>query len=147
MPKLLLYMLRLSFWESMIPVWDQKLTDNNKTTYLFFYWTAWVASATRPGKDYSYTNNWPADRSVGNVATTETYIWTLGGIMSLIVTLGLFIFWVHRNRLWYGEAKGIPLAEKLIDMPLISSQLKAAKYFKECFQLNFLPFICNIPLR
>ena len=95
----------------------------------FFFWTAWVASATRPGKDHSYTNNWPPDRSVGNVATPETYIWSIGGIISLFVTLGLFIFWVHRDRLWYGEAKGVPLAEKLIDMPLTSSQLKAAKFF------------------
>jgi nitric oxide reductase subunit B len=95
----------------------------------FFFWTAWVASAARPGKDHSYTNNWPAEREVGNVATTETYIWTIGGIVSLFVTLGLFIFWVHRDRLWYGEAKGVPLAEKLVDMPLTSSQMKAAKYF------------------
>jgi len=95
----------------------------------FFFWTAWVASANRPGEDHSYTNNWPPDRAVGNIATVQTYIWSLGGIVSLFVTLGLFIFWVHRDKLWYGEAKGVPLAEKLIDAPLTSSQLKAAKFF------------------
>jgi nitric oxide reductase subunit B len=95
----------------------------------FFFWTAWVASANRPGEDHSYTNNWPPDRAIGNVATVQTYIWSLGGIVSLFVTLGLFIFWVHRDKLWYGEAKGVPLAEKLIDAPLTSSQLKAAKFF------------------
>ncbi len=95
----------------------------------FFFWTAWVASASRPGTDHSYTNNWPAERSVGNVATPETYIWTIGGIVSLFIVLGLFIFWVHRDRLFYGEPAGVPLAEKLVDMPLTSSQLKAAKYF------------------
>ncbi len=95
----------------------------------FFFWTAWVASANRPGKDHSYTNNWPPDGTIGNVATTETYIWSIGGIISLFVTLGLFIFWVHRDRLWYGEARGVALAEKLIDAPLTSSQLKAAKFF------------------
>ena len=95
----------------------------------FFFWTAWVASATRPGSDYSYTNNWPPDRSIGNVATTETYIWSIAGIVSLFVTLGLFIFWVHRDKLWYGEAQGVALADKLIDAPLTSSQLKAAKFF------------------
>jgi len=95
----------------------------------FFSWTAWVAATNRPGEDHSYTNNWPPDRSVGNVATTETYIWTIGGIVSLFFTLGLFIYWVHKDQLWYGEAKGVPLAEKLIDAPLTSSQLKAAKFF------------------
>ena len=33
------------------------------------------------------------------------------------------------TELWYGEAKGVPLADKLIDTPLTSSQLKAAKFF------------------
>jgi nitric oxide reductase subunit B len=103
--------------------------EERKQIARFFFWTAWVASASRPGKDYSYTNNWPAERSIGNVATTETYIWTIGGIVSLFLTLGLFIFWVHRDRLWYGAAKGVPLAEKLVDMPLTPSQMKAAKYF------------------
>lgn len=103
--------------------------DERRQIGRFFFWTAWVASAARPGTDHSYTNNWPADRSVGNVATTETYIWSIAGIMSLFITLGLFIYWVHRDHLWYGEPKGVPLAEKLIDMPLTPSQIAAAKYF------------------
>lgn len=103
--------------------------EERKQVARFFFWTSWAASAARPGKEHSYTNNWPPDRVVGNIATPETYIWTIGGIASLFVTLGLFIFWVHRDRLWYGQAKGISLAEKLVDMPLTSSQLKAAKYF------------------
>jgi len=95
----------------------------------FFFWTAWVASTNRPGKDYTYTNNWPADRSVGNVPTVETYLWTLGGIFALFVVLGIFIFFVHHYGIWYGAAKGIPLSEKMIDMPLTPSQFAAAKYF------------------
>jgi nitric oxide reductase subunit B len=95
----------------------------------FFFWTAWVASTKRPGKDYSYTNNWPADRSVGNIATTETYFWSIGAVMALLVVLGLFIYFVHHYQLWYGPAKGVSLADKLIDMPLTPSQVKAAKYF------------------
>ena len=27
----------------------------------FFAWTAWTASASRPGRHYSYTNNWPPE--------------------------------------------------------------------------------------
>jgi nitric oxide reductase subunit B len=95
----------------------------------FFFWTAWVATATRPGEEHSYTNNWPPDRSVGNVATTETYLWSIGGVFSLFITLGLFVYWVHRDQLWYGETKGVSLAQKLLDSPLTSSQLKAAKFF------------------
>ncbi len=95
----------------------------------FFFWTAWVASTNRPGSDVTYTNNWPADRTVGNVPTTETYIWTIGGVLALFIVLGLFIFFVHYYGIWYGPAKGVPLAEKLVDMPLTPSQFKAAKFF------------------
>jgi nitric oxide reductase subunit B len=126
------------FWERTFRDGDQgygflpgtiPTQEERKQIGRFFFWTAWVASTARPGTDHSYTNNWPPDRTVGNVATTQTYIWSIAGIISLFVTLGLFIFWVHRDRLWYGAPKGVPLAEKLIDMPLTPSQIAAAKYF------------------
>jgi len=103
--------------------------EERKQISRFFFWTAWVASTARPGTDHSYTNNWPHESGVGNVPTAETYIWTIGGVVSLFITLGLFIYWVHRDRLWYGAPKGVALAEKLVDMPLTPSQLRAAKYF------------------
>jgi nitric oxide reductase subunit B len=95
----------------------------------FFFWTAWVTVANRPGETYSYTNNWPADRSVGNEPTAETYLWSIAGIFSLFLVLGLFIYWVHNYSLWYGPAKGVPLSQKLLDLPLTGSQVRAAKYF------------------
>ncbi len=95
----------------------------------FFFWTAWVASTLRPGEDYSYTNNWPPDNRVGNSASTETYFYSGAGIISLLLALGLFVFCIHHYGLWYGEPKGAALAEKLIDMPLTTSQLHAAKFF------------------
>jgi nitric oxide reductase subunit B len=95
----------------------------------FFFWTAWVASTLRPGKDYSYTNNWPPDRRVGNIASTNTYFYSIAGILALFLVLGLFVYWIHRYGIWYGHAKGVALSEKLIDMPLTRSQLYAAKFF------------------
>lgn len=95
----------------------------------FFFWTAWVASTLRPGTDYSYTNNWPPDKRVGNTASTETYFYSIAGIVALLVVLGLFVYWIHNYGIWYGAPKGVALSEKLIDMPLTSSQLKAAKFF------------------
>jgi nitric oxide reductase subunit B len=49
--------------------------------------------------------------------------------MALLLVLALFVYWIHRHGLWYGKAKGVALAEKLIDMPLTTSQLHAAKFF------------------
>ena len=56
-------------------------------------------------------------------------LWTLGGYSALFMVLGIFIFSVHHYGIWYGAAKGVPLAEKMIDMPLTPSQFRAAKYF------------------
>jgi nitric oxide reductase subunit B len=95
----------------------------------FFFWTAWVAATLRPGEDYSYTNNWPPDVRVGNVPSTESYFYSIGGVLALLLVLGLFVYWIHRYGLWYGAPKGVALAEKLIDMPLTASQFKAAKFF------------------
>ena len=115
---------RYGFLPNTVPTVDERLQISR-----FFFWTAWVASTLRPGKDYTYTNNWPPDRRVGNDASTEAYVWSIGGILALLVVLGLFIYWVHKYGMWYGAAKGVPLSEKLIDMPLTPSQFAAAKFF------------------
>lgn len=95
----------------------------------FFAWTAWAAVVNRPGEEHSYTSNWPPDGLVGNVPTAETYIWSIAGVLSLLLVLGLFIFFVHNYELWYGPTKGVPLAQKLIEAPLTLSQFRAAKFF------------------
>ncbi|WP_159626521.1 nitric-oxide reductase large subunit [Actinomyces sp. zg296] len=51
----------------------------------FIGWTAWAAAAERPGHDYSYTNNWPAEPRVGNSPTGDLMIWS---VLSLIVLIG-----------------------------------------------------------
>ena len=126
------------FWEKTFREGDKRygflpntvrLPQEREQIGRFFFWTAWVASTKRPGTEYTYTNNWQADSSVGNVPTSETYIWSLAGILGLLVVLGIFIFFVHHYGIWYGPTRGVPLAEKLIDMPLTPSQFQAAKYF------------------
>ena len=37
----------------------------------YFAWSAWVATANRPGKTYSYTNNWPPAPNAGNTLTVK----------------------------------------------------------------------------
>ena len=51
----------------------------------FFAWSAWCASALRPGLQYSYTNNWPPEPLVDNHPTADTVVWS---VLSLITLLG-----------------------------------------------------------
>ena len=51
----------------------------------FFGWTAWASAATRPGHDYSYTNNWPPEPLVDNQPTADLVVWS---VLSLAVLIG-----------------------------------------------------------
>lgn len=73
----------------------------------FFSWTAWAASAIRPGKTYSYTNNWPPEPLVDNHVTADAVVWSvlslialLGGIGVLLAAFGRwnFLGWHGRDR-------------------------------------------------
>ncbi|HEX6612420.1 MAG TPA: nitric-oxide reductase large subunit, partial [Rhodanobacteraceae bacterium] len=63
----------------------------------FVDWAAWVSVANRPGDDFSYTNNFPYDPSVGNIATSGSLLWSalslvvlLGGIATVLLIFGRF---------------------------------------------------------
>ena len=95
----------------------------------FFFWTAWAAGTPRPGLNYSYTNNWPSDRTVGNTASTEALIWSIGSILALFAVLGIVVYVVHRYGFFYGEAKAVEAAYRLLETPVTPSQRASAKFF------------------
>lgn len=95
----------------------------------FFFWTAWAAGTPRPGMTYTYTNSWPPDRSVGNTASTATYLWSLLSILALFSVLGVVVYIVHRYGFFYGEAKAVEASYKLLATPVTPSQLSSAKFF------------------
>lgn len=51
----------------------------------FFAWSAWVSAAERPGKNYSYTNNWPPESLVKNEPTATAVV---SSMVSLAVLIG-----------------------------------------------------------
>jgi nitric oxide reductase subunit B len=76
----------------------------------FFGWTAWAASTLRPGKSYSYTNNWPPESLVDNRPTAEAVVWSVVSLIALLGGLGILLAAFGRwNFLgWHGrEEKGI----------------------------------------
>ncbi len=95
----------------------------------FFFWTAWAAGTNRPGASFSYTNDWPPDPSVGNYATAATFVWSIVAVLALFAVLGLVVYVVHRYQFFYGEARAVQAAERLMSLPLTASQRAAAKFF------------------
>ncbi len=73
----------------------------------FVTWAAWASVAARPGKTYSYTNNFPYDPSVGNLPTADALLWSalsllvlLAGIATVLLAFGKFDYlgWVSRGQ-------------------------------------------------
>ncbi|WP_054032331.1 nitric-oxide reductase large subunit [Desulfatitalea tepidiphila] len=58
----------------------------------FFSWAAWASVANRPDKPYSYTNNFPYDRAVGNLLTSDAILWSALSVVMLLGGLALVLF-------------------------------------------------------
>src|SRR5499427_2511563 len=68
----------------------------------FIAWTAWTAAATRPGKQHSYTNNWPPEDLVGNHLTQEAVVWSALSIIALLGGIGLLLTYFGRYSAFLG---------------------------------------------
>ncbi|UCD28521.1 MAG: cbb3-type cytochrome c oxidase subunit I [Planctomycetota bacterium] len=95
----------------------------------FFFWTAWAAGTNRPEQDFTYTNNWPPDKSVGNTASSEAFVWSIASILGLFIVLGIVIYVVHRYEFFYGEARAVEASQQLLEAPVSKSQKASAKFF------------------
>ncbi len=108
------------------------ITDPQELRQLtaFFAWTAWASTANRPGKDYSYTNNFPYEPAAGNTPGSDAILWSA---LSLIALLGataatLFAFGKFDYLGWKG--KGGHIHPQMIPGAIITRGQKATiKYF------------------
>jgi nitric oxide reductase subunit B len=75
----------------------------------FFAWTAWASVANRPGKPYSYTNNFPFDPNVGNILTGDAILWSALSVVMLLGGLALVLFTFGRFDYlgWKGGPQGV----------------------------------------
>ncbi len=67
----------------------------------FFAWTAWTATANRPGHSYSFTNNLPPEPLAGNQVTADAVTWSVISILFLLGGTGLVLFFFGRYD-WLG---------------------------------------------
>ncbi len=93
----------------------------------FLLYTAWTAVAHRPGLDYSYTNNWPYDPTVGNVPTPQTFIWTWASIGVLLAGVGATVYFYFAHISDPLDEVGKVVIEGFPE--LTPSQRKTGKFF------------------
>ncbi|HLT92571.1 MAG TPA: nitric-oxide reductase large subunit [Woeseiaceae bacterium] len=94
----------------------------------FYWWTAWAAVTERPGKDVTYTNNWPADELVGNAPPASAFVWTVFSVLFLIAGIAL-LGWhyavTHRDE----RNPELPASDPLASVAVTPSMRATAKYF------------------
>jgi nitric oxide reductase subunit B len=98
----------------------------------YFAWAAWAASAPRPGKDYSYTNNFPYETLAWNRPPAQTFVYSALSLIFLLGGLGLvlFLFGKFDYLGWRGEQAGSHVHEPDAARPVLTpSQVATAKYF------------------
>ena len=103
-----------------------------KALTAYFSWAAWAASTKRPGRDYTYTNNFPYEPLAGNKPSTQAYVWSAVSLVCLLGGIGLILFIFGRfDYLGWGGARSGPAAHLTPPkaLALTPSQWATGAYF------------------
>lgn len=97
----------------------------------FFGWTAWAAAAERPGHDYSYTNNWPAEPRVENGPTADAVVWSVLSLVALLVGVGalMAVYGRWSQRIGWHSAEAPALSFKQPGDVKVTPAQKATAWF------------------
>ena len=98
----------------------------------YLAWATWATVTNRPGKDYTYTNNWPYEPLAGNHPSSQAYVWSAVSLLVLLAGLGLvlLVFGKYHFLGWGGdelEAQSLPSPPTA--WTLTPSQWATGKYF------------------
>ncbi len=95
----------------------------------FFSWAAWASTAHIPGKNYSYTNNFPYEPVIGNGPSTSAIIWSALSLIALLAGTALILLFFGRFHYlgWKSDKSQYP--PQLLPGSPTASQLNSLKYF------------------
>ena len=95
----------------------------------FLFWASWACVTERPGREITYTHNWPPDDLVGNrptgtmiVVSVVSFVLLLGGIG------GLAWFFAASRDAWRSRVRATA-TDPLIDLEPTPSMQATRKYF------------------
>jgi nitric oxide reductase subunit B len=102
--------------------------EHRRQMTAFYWWTAWTAVTERPGKDITYTNNWPHDPMVGNTPPPHLLTWTVFSVLFLIAGIAL-LGWHYAVSHDREEHPVLPASDPLAKIVVTPSMKATAKYF------------------
>ena len=109
-----------------IPLNSLKTEERVRLMNSFFFWISWACVTERPNQDITYTNNWPADKLVGNEPTGAMHLWTGFSVMILLAGIGLMVLYYVRRK---NEEEFAPKNFPLLHEVQTPSQKATVKYF------------------
>lgn len=107
------------------------LTDSLQIRQLaaFYFWSSWAASTNRPGKDYTYTSNWPHEKLINNIPTGDTIVWTGVSILMLLTGIGVMSLYYIIGKDKKEETLNVSLIDPMLNGVSTPSQKATIKYF------------------
>jgi nitric oxide reductase subunit B len=93
----------------------------------FLLYSSLTTVARRPGKSWSWTQNWPFEPLVGNTPTTNTFRWTWMSFCFTFFAFGVVLFIYEFFLSNPDDAPMDPVLAKF--QPLTASQKRTGKYF------------------
>lgn len=127
------------------------ISDPKEITRLseFFFWGAWVCGVERPGQSYSYTHNWPYDEQAGNTATPSTMLWSIIGILGLMLGLGLVLYFFGQfdklsDEYYTRKADEMMTESKLLGFRPTPSQRATFKFFYVAILLFLIQILAGV---
>lgn len=95
----------------------------------FFFWASWAAETERPGQLITYTNNWPAEKLIGNEPTGSMLLWTGFSVIILLAGVGILAFYYASHSSEEIETSSLPEKDPLLGLNASPSMKATLKYF------------------
>ncbi|MFA5713088.1 MAG: nitric-oxide reductase large subunit, partial [Bacteroidales bacterium] len=95
----------------------------------FLFWATWACVTNRPGKEISYTNNWPHEELVGNTPAGALSLWSGFSIIVLLLGISLLAFYYASNRNEGNLKVSYPKKDPLLSFAPTPSMKATLKYF------------------
>jgi len=95
----------------------------------FVMWVAWASVTNRPDENYSYTNNFPYDPSVGNTPVPGALLWSALSLIVLLAGIGIVLLMFGKFGYLGWISNGKHVHPHLLPGQASTGQLALVKFF------------------
>ncbi len=114
--------------------------EHRRQLTAFLFWTTWATATNRPGKDYTYTSNWPHEPLIDNRPTGAILGWSIFSIVLLIAGIGAMA-WHHAASAHQEPLPQLPNSDPLALATNTPSMQATRKFFWTAIALFGLQII------